>query len=36
VANPIPAEAEIPADMLAPLIAEAQAEADAQGITARP
>jgi pseudouridine-5'-phosphate glycosidase len=35
VANPIPAEAEIPADMLAPLIDRAQAEADAQGIAGK-
>ncbi|MEM7723046.1 MAG: pseudouridine-5'-phosphate glycosidase [Pseudomonadota bacterium] len=35
VANPIPGDAEIPADTLAPLIAQAQAEADAQGITGK-
>ena len=35
VALPIPAEAEIPAGILAPLIARAQAEADAQGIAAK-
>ena len=35
VANPIPAEAEIPAQLLAPLIAQAQAEAEAQGITGK-
>ncbi|MBY6200303.1 pseudouridine-5'-phosphate glycosidase [Maritalea mobilis] len=35
VANPIPLEAEIPADRLAPLIAQAQAEADAQGIAGK-
>lgn len=35
VANPIPPEAEIPADTLAPLIAQAQMEADAAGITAK-
>jgi pseudouridine-5'-phosphate glycosidase len=35
VANPIPADAEIPAATLAPLIAQAQAEADAQGISAK-
>ncbi|MEJ6394851.1 pseudouridine-5'-phosphate glycosidase [Gymnodinialimonas sp. 2305UL16-5] len=32
VANPIPVEAEIPSAALAPVIADAQAEADAQGI----
>jgi pseudouridine-5'-phosphate glycosidase len=32
VANPIPAEAEIPASALAPIIAQAQADADAHGI----
>jgi pseudouridine-5'-phosphate glycosidase len=35
VANPIPAADEIPADDLAPVIAQAQAEADAQGIAAK-
>jgi pseudouridine-5'-phosphate glycosidase len=35
VANPIPPEAEIAAETLAPLIAQAQAEADAQGISAK-
>ena len=35
VANPIPAEDEIPAGTLAPLIARAQAEAAAAGITAK-
>ncbi|MEJ6388597.1 pseudouridine-5'-phosphate glycosidase [Gymnodinialimonas ulvae] len=35
VANPIPVEAEIPAATLAPLIAQAQAEADAHGITGK-
>ncbi|UYP69896.1 pseudouridine-5'-phosphate glycosidase [Thalassobacter stenotrophicus] len=35
VANPIPTEAEIPAATLAPLIATAQAEADAAGISAK-
>ena len=35
VALPIPAEAEIPAGILAPLIERAQAEADAQGIAAK-
>ncbi len=35
VANPIPPEAEIPPARLAPLIAQAQAEAEAQGITAK-
>ena len=35
VANPIPATDEIPAEVLAPLIAKAQAEADAQGIMAK-
>jgi len=35
VANPIPPEAEIPADRLAPLIAQAHAEADAQGISGK-
>lgn len=32
VANPIPAAEEIPADELAPIIAQAQSEADAQGV----
>ena len=32
VANPIPPEAEIASEVLAPMIAQAQAEADAQGI----
>ena len=35
VALPIPVEAEIPAGILAPLIARAQSEADAQGIAAK-
>ncbi len=35
VANPIPADAEIPNDTLAPVIAQAQAEADAQGIAGK-
>jgi len=35
VANPIPAEAEIPAAEIAPMIAQAQAEAEAQGITGK-
>ncbi len=35
VANPIPAEAEIPAAELAPVIAQAQAEADARGIAGK-
>lgn len=35
VANPIPAEFEIPLETLAPVIDQAQAEADAQGITAK-
>jgi pseudouridylate synthase len=35
VANPIPAEAEIPAAVLAPLITRAIAEAEAQGIAAK-
>ncbi len=35
VANPIPPAAEIPADRLAPLIAQAQAEAAAQGISTK-
>ena len=35
VANPIPSEAEIPATTLAPHIAQAQTEADAQGIAAK-
>lgn len=35
IANPIPAEAEIPAEALAPVIAQAQAEADQKGITGK-
>ena len=35
ITNPIPADAEIPADTLAPIIAQALAEADAQGIAAK-
>ena len=35
IANPIPAQAEIPADRLAPLIAQALAEAEAQGVGAK-
>ncbi|MDE0589587.1 pseudouridine-5'-phosphate glycosidase [Halocynthiibacter sp. C4] len=35
VANPIPANDEIPADVLAPVIAQALEEADAQGIAAK-
>ncbi|MDV7141641.1 pseudouridine-5'-phosphate glycosidase [Tropicimonas sp. TH_r6] len=35
VANPIPAEAEITAEILAPVIAQAQADADAAGISAK-
>lgn len=35
VANPIPREAEIPADILAPLIAKAQSDADHHGITGK-
>ncbi len=35
IANPIPASAEIAADTLAPIIASAQAKADAQGITGK-
>ncbi|AHM05226.1 Indigoidine synthase A-like protein, uncharacterized enzyme involved in pigment biosynthesis [Roseibacterium elongatum DSM 19469] len=35
VANPIPADAEIPASTLAPLIEQAQAQADARGITGK-
>lgn len=35
VANPIPAEAEIPAAELAPIIADAQAQAASQGITGK-
>ena len=34
-ANPIPAEAEIPAETLAPIIAAAQSEADQRGITGK-
>ncbi len=35
IANPIPAEAQIPAETLAPIIAKALAEADEQGIAAK-
>lgn len=35
ITNPIPAEAEIPAATLAPIIAQAQSEADAQSITGK-
>ncbi len=35
VTNPIPADAEIPAETLAPIIAQALGEADAQGISAK-
>jgi len=35
ITNPIPADAEIPADTLAPIIAQALAEADAQSIAAK-
>ena len=35
IANPIPAADEIPADVLAPVIAQAQSESDAQGIKAK-
>jgi pseudouridine-5'-phosphate glycosidase len=35
VANPIPAEAEIPAETLAPLIAEANAQAVAEGVSGK-
>jgi pseudouridine-5'-phosphate glycosidase len=35
VCNPIPIDAEIPADVLAPVIAQALSEADAQGINAK-
>jgi len=35
IANPIPAEAEIKAEVLAPVIEEAQTEADAQGVTGK-
>ena len=35
ITNPIPADAEIPADTLVPIIAQAQAEADAQSIAAK-
>lgn len=35
VANPIPADAQIPAETLAPIIAQALAEADTQGIAAK-
>ena len=34
-ANPIPAEDEIPAEELAPIIAQAQSEADAQGVSGK-
>ena len=35
MANPIPAASEIAADTLAPIIAQANAEAEAQGITGK-
>lgn len=35
ITNPIPADAQIPAETLAPIIAQALAEADAQGINAK-
>ncbi|KPD12065.1 pseudouridine-5'-phosphate glycosidase [Phaeobacter sp. 11ANDIMAR09] len=35
IANPIPGDAEIPAETLAPVIAQAQSEADAQGISGK-
>ena len=35
IANPIPAEAEIPAEELSPVIARAQAEADAQAVAGK-
>ena len=35
IANPIPAEDEIPAEELAPIIAQAQSEADAQGVSGK-
>ncbi|MEP1329806.1 pseudouridine-5'-phosphate glycosidase [Pseudophaeobacter sp.] len=35
IANPIPADAEIASEVLAPVIAQAQAEADAQGVTGK-
>ncbi|NKX36794.1 pseudouridine-5'-phosphate glycosidase [Rhodobacteraceae bacterium R_SAG4] len=35
VANPIPAEKQIPAEDLTPIIAQAQSEADAQGVTGK-
>lgn len=35
IANPIPADVEIPAEELAPIIAQAQSEADAQGVTGK-
>jgi len=35
IANPIPADAEIPAEALAPVITQAQAEADQQGIAGK-
>lgn len=35
VANPIPTDAQIPAEVLAPIIAQAQSEADAQGVVGK-
>ena len=35
IANPIPQESEIAAEVLAPVIAQAQAEADAQGVSGK-
>jgi pseudouridine-5'-phosphate glycosidase len=35
ICNPIPADAQIPADVLAPVIAQALAEVDAQAISAK-
>jgi len=35
VANPIPTDAQIPAEALAPIIAQAQSEADAQGVVGK-
>jgi pseudouridine-5'-phosphate glycosidase len=35
IANPIPSDAEIPAEVLAPVISQAQDEADRQGITGK-
>ncbi|KUP92572.1 pseudouridine-5'-phosphate glycosidase [Tritonibacter horizontis] len=35
VANPIPEDAQIPAEILAPIIAQAQTEADAQGVSGK-